>query len=199
MPKTIAKRPLSKNILAVISAILFVVSSVGLFYHFIPFFASKNQILGAQDQRRSFGFPVRLIIPALDISTSVRSLGVSANGEMEVPDNSADVGWYMYGTLPGNRGSAVIAGHLNGKYGEKGIFYELNKLKEGDMILVEDDIGGIGNFVVRETRLYDPGYADEVFASGENAQLNLITCEGVWDKNKNSYSKRLVVFTDMIY
>jgi len=36
----------------------------------------------------------------------------------------------------------------------------------------------------------------ETASSDAKAHLNLITCEGVWDKVSKSYSKRLVVFTD---
>ena len=53
-------------------------------------------------------------------------------------------------------------------------------------------------FVVREARSYglnEP--APDVFAAGDDkAHLNLITCEGVWDKATKTYSGRLVVFTD---
>jgi hypothetical protein len=33
--------------------------------------------------------------------------------------------------------------------------------------------------------------------SNDKAHLNLITCDGVWDVTKKSYSKRLVVFADI--
>lgn len=58
-------------------------------------------------------------------------------------------------------------------------------------------IGTSTAFVVRESRLFDPGYADEVFSRNDGVYLNLITCDGVWDEAKNSYSKRLVVFADI--
>ncbi|PIZ82226.1 MAG: class F sortase, partial [Parcubacteria group bacterium CG_4_10_14_0_2_um_filter_41_6] len=37
----------------------------------------------------------------------------------------------------------------------------------------------------------------EVFNSSDGkAHLNLITCTGVWNKEDNAFSERLVVFTD---
>ncbi|MFZ2299818.1 MAG: class F sortase [Candidatus Moraniibacteriota bacterium] len=52
--------------------------------------------------------------------------------------------------------------------------------------------------MVRESRSFDPDAdALDVFSSDDGkAHLNLITCEGVWDKASKRYSKRLVVFTD---
>jgi hypothetical protein len=52
-------------------------------------------------------------------------------------------------------------------------------------------------FVVRESRTYNPGYAEEVFSANDGAHLNLVTCDGVWDGAKKSYSKRLVIFADI--
>jgi len=73
----------------------------------------------------------------------------------------------------------------------------LYKLKKGDRLYIEDGKGKSLAFVVQESRTYDPGYADDVFSRNDGAHLNLITCDGVWDGTKKSYSKRLVVFADI--
>jgi len=126
-------------------------------------------------------------------------VGVTATGVMEVPDTAINVGWFKLGPQPGERGSAVIAGHFDEKNGEVGVFMNLYRLKEGDKIYVEDNKGASIAFVVREIRIYDPGYANDVFSSSNSAHLNLITCDGVWDGAKKSYDKRLVVFADILY
>ncbi len=52
-------------------------------------------------------------------------------------------------------------------------------------------------FVVTEIRRYNSEAAPrEVFASSSGTHLNLITCEGEWDYQRNTYTERLVVFTD---
>ncbi|PJC30453.1 class F sortase, partial [Candidatus Roizmanbacteria bacterium CG_4_9_14_0_2_um_filter_39_13] len=107
-------------------------------------------------------------------------------------------GWFKLGPQPGQRGSAIIAGHFDGKNGEKGVFTDLDKLKKGDQITIKDTNGASFVFIVREIRIYDPGYANSVFSASESAHLNLITCDGVWDGAKKSYDKRLVVFTDIL-
>lgn len=125
-------------------------------------------------------------------------MGVNDKGEMESPSNTVDVAWFKLGPRPGEQGSAVLSGHVDGKNGKAGVFNALGKLKKGDKLYVKDGEGKSLSFVVRESRIYDPGYADEVFSRSDGVYLNLVTCDGVWDENKKSYSKRLVVFADIL-
>lgn len=140
---------------------------------------------------------MRLLIPSINVNSAILHLGVTSGGGMEVPDNAADVGWFKLGPRPGEIGSAVIAGHFDGENGEAGVFTNLYKLKKGDKLYVGDGKGTYIAFVVRESRTYNPGYADDVFSRSDGAHLNFITCDGAWDKNGESYTKRLVIFTDV--
>jgi len=155
--------------------------------------ASQTQII----PKPTPGMPVRLIIPAIQVDAGIQNLGVTDQGEMEVPSTIIDVGWFKPGSRPGDIGSAVISGHFNGTSGEPGVFAQLETLKKGDELHVKDDRGTSLTFIVRESRIFDPGYADEVFGKNDTAHLNLVTCDGYWDPNKKSYSKRLVVFSDL--
>ncbi len=141
--------------------------------------------------------PMRLVIPAINVNANIQNTGITSKGVMETPNNAVDAGWFDLGPRPGEKGSAVIAGHFDGKNGEAGVFTNLNKLKPGDKLYVQDYKGASTTFTVSGNRIYDPGYADEVFSSNDGTHLNLITCDGVWDGDLKSYSKRLVVFTDI--
>jgi LPXTG-site transpeptidase (sortase) family protein len=142
--------------------------------------------------------PTRLKIPVININAGIEYVGLTSDGAMDVPKNPNNVAWYSPGSHPGENGSAVIAGHLDDKNGKPAVFYYLNKLKVGDKIYVQDDKDTTIIFVVRESRSYDPkADATDVFTSNDGkSHLNLITCEGSWNHSANSYSKRLVVFTD---
>ena len=144
------------------------------------------------------GFPIRLKIPKIKADAIVEYVGLTPEGRMDVPKGPAEVAWYKLGPRPGEIGSAVIAGHSGWKNNKPAVFDNLNKLKKGDKIYIEDEKGTIIIFVVREKRLYDPNAdATEVFSSSdEKAHLNLVTCEGVWDEVTKSRSKRLLGFTD---
>lgn len=116
----------------------------------------------------------------------------------DVPKDFTNVAWFNLGPRPGEEGSAAIAGHFGRKNGKASAFDNLYKLRKGDKIYVEDDKGEVITFVVRGIRRYDPkADASGVFFSSDGkAHLNLITCEGAWNKVTKSYSKRLVVFAD---
>ncbi|MDO8487001.1 MAG: class F sortase [Candidatus Curtissbacteria bacterium] len=181
--------------------ITFTVFSLFLLFHIAPGSSTKsvpqskvaNSVFFSKD---SAGLPMRLLIPAINVNAAILHLGVTSGGQMEVPDNAVDVGWFKLGPRPGEIGSAVISGHFDGKNGEEGVFTNLNKLTEGDKLYVEDGRGTYKAFVVSGSRAYDPGYADDVFSRNDGAHLNFITCGGVWDNNKKSYTERLVIFTD---
>lgn len=158
----------------------------------------ENNVLGAITQNENVGLPMRLIIPAININATVEDVGVSSKGMMDTPKKTSNVAWFDLGPRPGQSGSAVIAGHLVGIYGEPAIFTNLYKLKKGDKVLTEDNKGMVTTFIVQGNRVYDPGYADDIFGQGDGVHLNLVTCDGVWNETKKSYSKRLVVFTDIV-
>lgn len=142
--------------------------------------------------------PVRLKIPRIKVDAALSYVGLTPQGALAVPIDPTDAGWYDRGTIPGQAGIAVIDGHLNQKGGRPAVFDKLHKLRSGDSLYVEDQNGATTAFVVRNIRVYR---RDEtvpvVFTSTDGgAHLNLITCEGIWDEARHSYSGRLVVFAD---
>jgi len=157
-----------------------------------------NKSSKTYEQLAAPGLPVRLKIPAINVNSAFESVGLTPAGAVDIPKNPANVAWYNLGPRPGDIGSSVITGHINWYYGATGVFVNLNRVKPGDKITVQDDKGATISFVVREIRDYDAAAnAVDVFNSNDGkAHLNLITCEGTWDKNAQQYTKRLVVFAD---
>ena len=142
--------------------------------------------------------PTRLRIPKIGVDAVVQFVGLTSDWAMDVPSGPDDVAWFELGRRPGEEGTAVISGHYGWKNNIPAVFDNLHNLRKGDNIYIEDERGDIISFVVRESRRYDPkADASDVFGSSDGkAHLNLITCEGVWDKTSKTYSKRLVVFAD---
>jgi LPXTG-site transpeptidase (sortase) family protein len=144
------------------------------------------------------GFPVRLTIPKIGVNAAVVYVGIAPDGSMDIPKGPADVAWFNLGPRPGNEGSAVISGHYGWKDDIPAVFDDLHVLREGDKLYVEDGQGVTTTFVVREVTTYSE-YQDatDIFVSTDGkAHLNLITCGGVWNKDRKSYSERTIVFTD---
>ncbi len=146
--------------------------------------------------------PVRLIIPAIGVNANIQSVSIACqrNGEMGIPTNFTDVGWYNQGPLPGAPGSAVIDGHLDGKNVPQAVFYHLGDLKPGDVVEVVDKGGKTLQFRVTGSTLYDYNApTSDIFSSNDTkAHLNLITCAGNWMKAQKLYNKRVVVFTELV-
>src|SRR4051812_42948486 len=78
--------------------------------------------------------PVQFSIPALTINAHVQQVGITAAGNMGVPSNFSDVGWYKNGVVPGHAGSAVIDGHVDNGLGLPGVFKHLGEIQKGDSI-----------------------------------------------------------------
>lgn len=144
------------------------------------------------------GLPVRLKIPGIKVDAAIEYVGLTPDGAMDVPKKRDNAAWFEAGQLPGDIGTAVIAGHYGRQYGKGSVFDNLHKLRKGDKVFVEDDKGASIVFVVRESRRFAAAAnATDVFGSDdEGVHLNLVTCEGVWDNALGGYPKRLVVFTD---
>ena len=73
--------------------------------------------------------PTALQIEAIGVTAPVIPLGVVADtGQMEVPDNVDEVGWYRFGPSPGQPGSSVLAAHVDLYREGPGVFYNLDRL-----------------------------------------------------------------------
>lgn len=139
-------------------------------------------------------YPVRLTIPAIDVDAKIQQVGVTASGKMAVPTNYTDVGWYKKGAVPGQRGSAVIAGHVDDGLALPGVFKKLSDLKPGDDIYVTTSEGDKLHFVMKSSKAYDKDAdTDAIFNDKSGKFLKLITCTGTWLPLQKTHDQRLVV------
>lgn len=144
--------------------------------------------------------PQTFSIPSLNITTPIESVGLDATGKMDVPQNADNVAWYNLGHKIGSNGSAVIAGHYDKVDGAPAAFYDLSKLKRGETISITMQDGSTYTYKVIRSQTYDHDKVplEEAFNTSGKALLNLITCEGTFNKNTNLYSKRLVVYSELV-
>jgi LPXTG-site transpeptidase (sortase) family protein len=118
---------------------------------------------------------------------------------MEVPPDGRTAGWYTESPTPGERGPAVLAAHVDWKH-EKGVFYDLRKLKPGDEVTVDRRDGTRAIFRVSRVAQYpkDKFPTDEVYGDVEGPQLRLITCGGDFNQDAKSYRDNIVVYADLM-
>ena len=159
------------------------------------FETAGQAVAGAVTPDILYSDPVRLTIPKIAVDANIQQMGLTTEGDMEAPQTNEDAGWYKFGAEPGNEGSAVIAGHLG--LNDDAVFGKLKLLQAGDSVETVDSRGQKATFIVKETRRYGYDEApEEVFRSASGTHLNLITCDGDWNSDQNTYADRLVVFTE---
>ena len=142
--------------------------------------------------------PVRLVIPAIGINALVLPVGVRSDGDLATPTRHPwdDVGWYGLGPHPGERGSAVIDGHLDRPGGYPAIFWRLRDIQVGTYIQVINSTGQTLHFRVSRIAYYTPDQAplQDIFGNLGGTYLNLITCAGDWIPDQHQTTLRLVVY-----
>lgn len=146
------------------------------------------------------GSPVRLRIPSIGVDANVQHVGLGKTGNMAVPDNYTDVGWYRYGTTPGEVGSAVIDGHIDNGLGTPAVFIHLGSLTVGDDIYIDTDAGQTLHFVVQDEASYPVAAVprEKLFNQSDAPRLNLITCDGTWDAGQKMYNERHIVYAVLV-
>ncbi|MBI2630962.1 class F sortase [Candidatus Nomurabacteria bacterium] len=145
-------------------------------------------------EKISEGYPAVLSIPAIKVRAKVEQVGITSKGNMATPRIFRNVGWYKYGAIPGDLGSAVIAGHVDNGLGLGAVFSRLSELKQGDDIYITTDENKTLHFIIAGSEVYDfNAKAPEIFRGKDGKILRLITCTGTWLKEYRTRDKRLVV------
>jgi hypothetical protein len=137
--------------------------------------------------------PVRVRVGAVD--APVLPIGLDATGALVPPDDVATVGWFAGGPSPGDIGPAVVAGHVDSA-DRPGAFFRLRSVSPGDPITVTRADGSVVRFVVtRVDRFAKSDFPTaEVYGATPDAELRLVTCGGVFDREVRSYEDDVVVF-----
>ncbi|WP_080036375.1 sortase domain-bontaining protein [[Actinomadura] parvosata] len=112
------------------------------------------------------------------------------------PPNLA--GWYRYGPVPGQRGAAVITGHLDTRTGPA-VFARLKEVKRGAQVQVLRADRSVAVFVVDKVE-HAPkrGFpAKKVYAKLRYPGLRLVTCGGAFDRQAHSYEENTIVYAHL--
>lgn len=153
--------------------------------------AGSGSVGGAAD-------PVRLRVPDIGVAAAVVPLALDSAGRLIPPTGFSEVGWNQAGPEPGDQGVAVIAGHVDSK-SDPAVFFRLDDLRPGGLVLVERADGTTARFVVDRKAEYSKAeFPDqEVYHSGSGAQLRLITCGGTFNHSTGHYVDNVVVFAHL--
>jgi sortase (surface protein transpeptidase) len=141
--------------------------------------------------------PTSIEIPSIGVRSShfVR-LGIQPDGTISVPGTAQEVGIYDAGPTPGQLGPSVLAAHVDTPSGVPGIFYELGKVRAGDVVTVSRRDGSHLTFTVDKVAAYKKSqFPTELVYKGDftQAEIRLVTCGGPTD-SRNEYRDNVVVF-----
>lgn len=141
-----------------------------------------------------------IAISALDVVAPVVSVGLAADGSMQVPEDVTTVGWYELGVVPGAAGTAVFAGHVDSREQGRGTFFDLRRLDVGDLITVTHEQGSVTSWQVVARRSYpkDELPIGDIFTRFSEPRLVLITCGGDFDDQTRYYTENVVVYAEPV-
>lgn len=139
--------------------------------------------------------PLRLTMPSIGVDTVLVDLGIASDGTLQVPSDFNRAGWLDTSPAPGQRGPAVLAGHVDSTTGPA-IFYRLRDLAVGDPIAITRRNGTRVTFTVDAVQRYAKAAfpTAAVYGPVPGPALRLLTCGGSFDPKTGHYRDNVVVY-----
>ncbi len=163
---------------------------------------STPKVGGATQHPLPVSTPQQIDIPALDVHSSVITVGKNPDGTLEVPQPGPNIdkaAWYENSASPGRPGPSVIIGHVDTTAG-RSIFFNLGDLRPGDKVRVTRADNTLVTFVVDGVRDYPQksDFPTQLVYGGDLSRpnLRLVTCSN-FDQETGHYVGNLVVFAHM--
>jgi sortase family protein len=146
--------------------------------------------------------PLALAIPAIRVRAKIIALGLRPDGSPVVPPLATPfvTSWYDPGPTPGAPGAAVIFGHVDSAAVGPAVFYDLGRLRTGDLIDVTLADRRTAVFRVYGAGLYLKTDFPSLGVYGYTRwpTLRLITCGGEFDRRSGQYLGNVVVFAEYV-
>ncbi|GAA4806105.1 class F sortase [Streptomyces ziwulingensis] len=143
--------------------------------------------------------PDRIRVPAISVDAPLTGLGLTPTGSLDVPPTEREnlAGWYEAGTTPGEKGTAIVAGHVDNDEGPA-VFYRLGALKRGGVVEVARRDGTVAVFTVDAVEVYEArAFPDaKVYGAAARPELRVITCGGGYSP-ATGYRGNVVVFAHL--
>ncbi|MER5550536.1 class F sortase [Streptomyces sp. NPDC002793] len=142
----------------------------------------------------------RIQIPSIQVDAPVVDVNLDPAGWIEAPpaQDANLAGWYQNGIAPGQRGTAVMVGHVDNLAGPA-VFYGLGSLSKGRQVEVSRYDGRVAVFEIYGVEVYSkydfPG--PRVYGDTGHAELRVITCGGAYSK-ADGYEANVVVFARLV-
>jgi hypothetical protein len=157
---------------------------------------AAQDALGRAPAPLPHGVPNRVRISAIQVDAPVVPVGLDTDGWVAAPppEDPNLAGWFTGAVSPGEKGTAVVVGHVDNTQGPA-VFYGLGALKKGQQVEVVRQDGKTAVFEIYGVEVFAkndfPG--DRVYTSKGSPELRVITCGGGFSK-VHGYDGNVVVF-----
>lgn len=162
-----------------------------------PAWAAATRPAGPAGPALPRSVPVQVAVPAIGVRAPLVRLGLDADGSVQVPraDRPREAGWYDLGPAPGERGAAVLLGHVDSAAGAA-VFYDLGRLRPGHRVEVTRADGRVAVFTVEsvERVAKDRFPTQRVYGPLDRPGLRLVTCGGSFNKAARGYRDNVIVY-----
>ncbi|MGI5379851.1 class F sortase [Streptomyces sp. CA-251387] len=160
----------------------------------------RGSVFAGAVQPLPYAMPERVRIDSIQVDAPMIPVGLDADGWVGAPppEDPNLAGWFTGSVSPGEKGTAVVVGHVDNNQGPA-VFYGLGALKPGNRVEVSRQDGKTAVFQVYGVEVFEknnfPG--DRVYASKGSAELRVITCGGGFSK-QNGYDGNVVAFASLV-
>ncbi|GAA4460389.1 hypothetical protein GCM10023170_061370 [Phytohabitans houttuyneae] len=157
-------------------------------------------VLGRRPAALDRSAPTKIVIPSINLRAGLDTVGLLPDGTIETPpyERAHRAAWYRLGPAPGERGAAVLVGHVDSKKAVA-VFWYLTRIVPGDEIQVSREDGRTALFTVTSIEEFPKAAfpTDRVYADSDAPLLRLVTCGGKWDPIRADYPSNIVVFATL--
>lgn len=134
--------------------------------------------------------PESIDIPSIELADApIVPVGTEPDGAMGTPGNARDVAWWA--GIRAGEGNALFAAHRDWKK-EKGSFYSLSDLAEGDEVIVRGQGEELKFRIIWVEQVDADIDATEMLGDQGEPVVTLITCGGPFDRSIRHYEDRIV-------
>lgn len=140
--------------------------------------------------------PAKVTVDWAGITAPVRAVGTDDAGQMELPADPADAGWYRFSAAPSaTTGTTVLAAHVDAVGYGVGPFAHLVDVPKGTRITLTDTAGRQTAYRIDSVSLLTKTGVPwkSIFTTTGARRVVLVTCGGAFNYQTHHYLSNLVV------
>ncbi|MGV8849618.1 MAG: class F sortase [Propionibacteriaceae bacterium] len=151
--------------------------------------------VGSAPQPSAVEPPTTVTLGSLGMTLPVKPVGIAADGQMDLPPNPAEVGWYRFGPSPtSDEGAVVLAAHVDSRRYGPGPLARAAALAPGSTIVVATGTRSVTYTVIDVISVQKTNLdLALIFDRTGPPRLHLITCGGEYVKGQGWTSNVTVI------